>query len=444
MRHRNSKYIVLPLLLIVILLGGYWLLGSALDIGKPEIRIHPDVGMIGRQSVIEVTFSDRGSSLRDTSITITQGEKTQTIHSVQYPQKGTRDKMVAVTIDPFNMKMQDGPATLNIKAVDHSLFKNQTLLSRPLTIDMHPPQIMQVNAQNIISPGGSCVTLYGISKPVVATGVQVDDRHFPAYRTQISGKPFYIAYFSLPVEARQGITSIKLVARDQAGNESTVALPHLIKKMAVRADRMNLSDPFLQQKMPEFQMSNPDLRGKTPVETFIHINHVMRQDNFKTIQSLTPKTEARQLWEGTFLRMKNAAPMAMYGERRTYVYEGKVVGESLHEGVDLASVQHAPIEAANHGIVVFAGPLGIYGNTIIIDHGFGLFTLYAHLSAIDAKAGKAVKKGEVIGRSGMTGLAGGDHLHFSVIVGGQFVNPIEWWDPHWIADNVTRKIAMAN
>jgi murein DD-endopeptidase MepM/ murein hydrolase activator NlpD len=169
----------------------------------------------------------------------------------------------------------------------------------------------------------------------------------------------------------------------------------------------------------------------------------MRQDNFKTIQSLVLKSEARQLWEDTFLRMKNASPMAMYGDRRTYVYGGKIVGESLHEGVDLASVQHAPIEAANHGIVAFAGPLGIYGSTAILDHGFGLFTLYAHLSTMDVKAGQAVKKGDVIGRSGMTGLAGGDHLHFSIIVGGRFVNPIEWWDPHWIADNVTRKMAMA-
>jgi murein DD-endopeptidase MepM/ murein hydrolase activator NlpD len=442
MLHRNIKYIGL-LLLMVVLIGGYWLLKSALDIGKPDIKLHQDVGMVGRQSVIEVTFSDRGSSLRDTSISINQGDKTHTLHSVHYPEKGTRDKTISITIDPFNMKMQDGPATLNIKAVDYSLFKNQTLLSRPLTIDMLPPQITSLNPQNIVNPGGSCITLYRTSKPVVASGVQVDDRHFPAYLTMISGKPVYIVYFTLPIEARQGTTTIKLVARDQAGNESSVALPHLIKKKVFRADKMNLSDPFLQQKMPEFQLADTNLRGKTPVETFIHVNSVMRQDNFKTIQSLVLKSEARQLWEDTFLRMKNASPMAMYGDRRTYVYGGKIVGESLHEGVDLASVQHAPIEAANHGIVAFAGPLGIYGSTAILDHGFGLFTLYAHLSTMDVKAGQAVKKGDVIGRSGMTGLAGGDHLHFSIIVGGRFVNPIEWWDPHWIADNVTRKMAMA-
>jgi murein DD-endopeptidase MepM/ murein hydrolase activator NlpD len=443
MFYRNVKYIGL-LAFILVLIGGFWFFRSAIDIGKPQIKIHQDVDMIGRQRVIEVTFSDRGSSLRDTWITISQGDKTYTLYSAHYPDKDTRDKTISVTVDPLSMQMQDGPATLNIKAVDYSLFKNQTLLSKPLTIDLLPPQIYLLNPQNIINPGGTCVTVYRTSKPVVMSGIQVDDRHFPAYLTTLSGKTCYISYFSLPIEASQGTTRIKVVARDQAGNESAVALPHVIKNKKFRADKITLSNSFLQQKMPEFQMADVNLRGKTPVETFISINSVMRQDNFKTIQSLTQKSEARQLWTDTFLRMKNAAPMALFGEKRIWLYDGKAIGESLHEGVDLASLEHAPVEAANHGIVVFAGPLGIYGNAVIIDHGFGLFTLYGHLSMINMKAGQTVRKEEIIGNSGMTGLAGGDHIHFSILVGGQFVNPVEWWDPHWIADNVTGKIAMEN
>jgi murein DD-endopeptidase MepM/ murein hydrolase activator NlpD len=443
MLYRYIKYVGL-LAVILLMIVGFWLFGSAFDMGKPEIRIPHDVSMIGRQKVIDVTFSDRGSSLRETLITISQGDKIYTLHTFKYPGKGTHDKTISVTVDPLGMKMQDGPAILNINAVDYSLFKNQTLLSKPLTIDLHPPQIYLLNPQNIINPGGTCVTLYRTSKPVVISGIQVDDRFFSAYPTTLSGKPFYIAYFSLPIEAGQGQTRIKVVAQDQAGNESAVALPHLIKKGKFRTDKINLSDSFLQQKMPEFQMADMNLRGKTPVETFIHVNSVMRQDNFKTIQSLTRKSEARQLWTDTFLRMKNAAPKALFGEKRIWLYDGKAIGESLHEGVDLASLEHAPIEAANNGLVVYAGPLGIYGNTVIIDHGLSLFTLYGHLSTINVKTGQTVRKQEVMGSSGMSGLAGGDHLHFSILVGGQFVNPLEWWDAHWIADNVTRKIAMAN
>jgi murein DD-endopeptidase MepM/ murein hydrolase activator NlpD len=117
------------------------------------------------------------------------------------------------------------------------------------------------------------------------------------------------------------------------------------------------------------------------------------------------------------------------------------VGESIHTGVDLASLAHASIEAANAGVVRFAGPLGIYGNTVIIDHGLGLATLYGHLSAISTRPDQTVKRGEAIGTSGVSGLAGGDHLHFSILVNGQFVDPREWWDPHWIEDNVMKKMA---
>jgi murein DD-endopeptidase MepM/ murein hydrolase activator NlpD len=134
--------------------------------------------------------------------------------------------------------------------------------------------------------------------------------------------------------------------------------------------------------------------------------------------------------------------MASFGDKRIYVVGGKEFGSSIHSGVDLASTTHAAIYAANNGIVVFAGPLGIYGNTVIIDHGLGLFSLYAHLSSIETTAGKNVKKEELVGHSGTTGLAGGDHLHFSIISDGQFVNPLEWWDPHWIENNINKKMRI--
>ena len=130
------------------------------------------------------------------------------------------------------------------------------------------------------------------------------------------------------------------------------------------------------------------------------------------------------------------------GDPTTYLVDGKPFGNSVHLGVDLASTAHAPIEAAANGIIVFAGALGIYGNAVIIDHGLGLFSLYGHLSAIETTVGKSVKKEEKIGVSGLSGLAGGDHLHFSILVGGEFVNPQEWWDPHWIEDNVMKKMTL--
>ncbi len=435
---------VIVFAVVIALTGGFFLFGSYFEIGKPEIRLSEDLVAIGRQKVMEITFSDQGSGLRETAAVIVQDDRSYPLSSIRYPEKKTSRKILSLTVDPYEMKMHDGPAILQLKAVDYSLFKNETRISRPVTIDLTPPQIYPQNPQNIINPGGTCVTLFRTSEPTVTSGVMVDNQFFPSYPVTLSGKLFQLVYFALPVDARQGITRIKIFARDTASNEASLSLPHLIKVKKFRSDPMNLSDAFLQQKMPDFQISNPELRGKTMLETFIHVNGQMRQDNLKAIQAITRKSEPRQLWQETFLRMKNASPMALFGDARTYLYQGKAIGESLHEGVDLASTEHAPIEAANDGTVVFAGPLGIYGSALIIDHGLGLFSLYAHLSSIRTQTGQPVKKGDQIGNSGLTGLAGGDHLHFSMIVGDRFVNPQEWWDPHWIADNVTKKIAQAN
>ena len=399
--------------------------------------------MIGKQKLLTATFSDRGMGLRRTEIVITQDSRPRLVSSIDYPEKGIMNKPVSAAVDAAALKLHDGPATLTITAVDYSLWKNRTVVERQATIDFLPPQIFQLNPANHINPGGSCVVAYRLSETASSTGVQVGNLFYPAYPVALAGKPGYVAYFALPLDATQGSPQIRIMARDPAGNETLNGIPTLILKRKFRSDTMTLTDAFLGQKMPEFQASVPLLRGKTPIETFTYVNTQLRADNFQTIQSVCKKSEPRQLWQDTFLRMKNAAPMALFGDRRTYFYGGKAVGDSVHVGVDLASLAHASIEAANAGIVRFVGELGIYGNAVIIDHGLGLATLYAHMSAIQVRPDQNVKRGEIIGTSGATGLAGGDHLHFGVAINGQFVDPREWWDPHWIEDNVTKKMAAA-
>ena len=132
--------------------------------------------------------------------------------------------------------------------------------------------------------------------------------------------------------------------------------------------------------------------------------------------------------------------MAKFGDRRTYYSNGNVIDHQTHLGVDIASVRHAKVPAANNGMVIFTGFYGIYGDSVIIDHGMGLQTLYAHLSKIMVQDGEMVKRGQVVGLSGSTGLAGGDHLHFGVLISGIPVNPIEWWDGSWIKNNIDSKL----
>ena len=434
---------IIAVLIILIAGFGFWFFNSWGELEKPSIQLDQDLTAIGRFKTFNIAFADRKSGLRNSTVTIVQDNQTQALSSLNYVDQVTRENNVSITIDPVAIKLHEGPATLYVSATDNSLWKNETTLAIQVNIDFMPPQIFLLTSTNHINPGGTCVILYRTSKPVVSSGVMVEKNFSQGYATTISEKPCTISYFSLPMDAKHGGTTIKVIARDQAGNEASIALPSLIRNKKFRSDKMTLSENFLQQKMPEFQSHNPALQGKTPLDTFIYVNGKMREENDNAIRDICRTSNPRQLWEGTFLRMKNAAPMALFGDKRKYLYHGTVVGESIHTGVDLASTTNAPVEAANHGIVTYAGYLGIYGNFVIIDHGFGFFTVYGHFNSIDVKKGQEVRKGDIIGHTGSSGLAGGDHLHFGMLIGGQFVNPQEWWDAHWIEDNVTKKMAIS-
>lgn len=439
---RKFGYIVILVLLLAG--GGWWFLKTAGEKIRPAVEIDPEARFLGRQTTVSVVFSDQGQGLRHTEVSIIQDNIPHVLATTDYPEKKVTNKKVAIAVDTAALKLHDGPAVITASAVDGSLWKNRTEVALPAQIDLLPPQIYLHAARHHINIGGASVVSWNLSEPVSKTGVKAGGIFYPAYKTTLSGKEAYVAYLALPDETppEGGAWQIAALAVDNAGNETLITVPALIKRKKFHSDKIILTDGFLNRKMPEFQAAMPELRGKTPLETFTIINSATRTDNLKTIQAACGKTEGRQLWSDTFLRMKNAAPRAFFGDRRTYWYNGQQIGESIHNGVDLASLAHATIEAANDGIVRFTGAIGIYGNSVIIDHGMGLSTLYSHLSAISVKPDQSVKRGEAIGVSGSTGLAGGDHLHFGIAVNGQFVDPVEWWDPHWIADNITKKLAQ--
>ena len=166
----------------------------------------------------------------------------------------------------------------------------------------------------------------------------------------------------------------------------------------------------------------------------------MRRANNKTLFDLRLRTEGRFLWKQSFLQLANSQVESAFADLRTYVYKGKKVDQQVHLGFDLSDVQNSPVEAANDGRVVWAKNLGIYGNCIVLDHGYGLQSIYGHLREIDVKEGEMVKKGQKMGIAGETGLAGGVHVHFSMQIDGVQINPREWWDEHWIHDRIASKL----
>lgn len=431
-------YMEISAAILVIAATAWIFFGNYMEIGKPVIKFDQELKSLGRQKTVGITFSDSKSGLARLKVEMIQDNNARILVDKNIPSKGKQLENLSLPVNVLDLKLHDGPATVKITATDHSLFKNQAILSQTVKIDTIPPQIFLLKNTTYLNQGGTGFVSYQLSKAAASTGVYINNVFIPAHAILADNKSTYITYFAVPIDANKDKIRIMVFARDDAGNETNIALPCEIKTKKFRADKMNLDEKFLQQKMPEFQAMIPSLQGKTPLEVFTYINSQMRNDNFLTIQKICQKSSPKELWEGVFLRMKNGAPMALFGDKRTYMVGKKAVGESLHTGVDLASNARAVIEASNKGIVVFTGALGIYGNAVIIDHGLGLFSLYGHMSSIDTTVGKNVAKGEKIGLSGTSGLAGGDHLHFSLIVGGQFVNPQEWWDPHWIKDNIVK------
>jgi murein DD-endopeptidase MepM/ murein hydrolase activator NlpD len=302
------------------------------------------------------------------------------------------------------------------------------------------------------------MVVYRVTPPDTTSGVQVGDRYYPGFPAagaapvRPAGAPaidpaLRVAFFGL-LHDQDVTTPIRIVATDPAGNTAAATFDYRTFPSAFDRRRLEVDDAFFMRVVPGILAATPDLKAAsdTPearLEAFLKINRELRKANDVKIEEVSRGTSPELLWRGPFTRMGRAKSEAVFADHRTYVYGGREIDQQVHLGADLASTRGAAITAANAGHVLFAGFLGIYGNCVILDHGMGVQSLYGHLSSVTVEPGDRVNKGETIGKSGMTGLAGGDHLHFTILVAGHPVNPVEWWDPHWIADRIDRKLAEA-
>jgi murein DD-endopeptidase MepM/ murein hydrolase activator NlpD len=234
-------------------------------------------------------------------------------------------------------------------------------------------------------------------------------------------------------------------ARDVAGNQVVVPLDYRVFPKQYKKSRIEIDDRFLQRVVPAIAAASP--AEKIPTDDllagFLKINRELRQKNNQYIRDLGRKSAPELMFMDAFQQLGNSAVQAQFADARTYIYKGKEIDQQVHLGFDLAVTANVPVAAAQRGVVVHAADLGIYGNCVVLDHGLGVQSLYGHLSSIGVKVGDKVEKGQEIGRSGQTGLAGGDHLHFTTLVGGEQVTPVDWWSTQWMQDRVLRKIASA-
>ncbi len=432
------------LFFIILICAGLGIIGFILfELERPQITLAPDLTFIGGPMQLSFHAQDKRSGIRQISFFLRQDGKEYSLFDRQFQRKawlstaGPNEVQESVPLDIRTLDAKEGPADFIAVVRDFSLKPNVTTLQLPITIDTSPPRVRIEHAQTHIRQGGSGIVVYELSEPAQRHGVQLEDLFFPGF--PLPGGKQFISYITLPWDRNERPESSWVVAVDQAGNEGRTAFSVHLRKVREKRDRIEISDSFLQRKIPEFQEYYPEMSG-TDLEKYLYVNQVIRVQNNERIAAICREdTAEEQLWHDRFLRMPGAS-MASFADHRTYYYQGKAIDEQVHLGIDIASTARAEIRATNRGRVIFAEYFGIYGKTVIVDHGQGLSSLYSHLSRIDTDLGKMVEKDELLGRSGTSGMAGGDHLHLSLLVNGIFVNPIEWLDQNWINININNII----
>jgi murein DD-endopeptidase MepM/ murein hydrolase activator NlpD len=452
---------VLGVLVVALIAAGsaYWIAGHA---AGPIIVIAQPARAVGADSPLEVTVESPGGAFSRIDIEIAQGATRISLFSLASPTQATVGQVTADRIRITRSigkrsipALQAGTAEIVVTAARSVLFGLRTRESRAarlLQVVLAPPRLAVVSTHHFVNHGGAEFVVYRATPAEAVSGVRVGGLLYPGFPAADAGvagadPALKVAFFALLYD--QDLTApVELYAKDEAGNEATSRFDYKALPKRFQRSRIDLSDAFLQKVVSEILGATPDFKAAVGPDgdllgSFLRINRELREKNGALIASLSSRSSPKILWKGAFVQLGNSKVESKFADYRTYFYQGREVDRQVHLGFDLAVTANVPVRAGNDGTVLYADYLGIYGNCVVIDHGLGVQSLYGHLSSLAVKTGDTVEKGQVIGKSGTTGLAGGDHLHFAMLVGGRPVSPVEWWDPHWIEDRVMRKLREA-
>lgn len=422
--------------------------------GTPEIKIQPGMPVIGKKTLVKIEASEPRRGLTRVTVEMLQDGKAVQLEDKKYTyashydfwgDKTPKDVLLVEAGRNTFPGLTGGTATIKVTAE-----RAGTWLRSPdakveelvLPVRLVPPTLQVASTHTYINQGGCEVVVYRVGDSAVRDGVRSGKWWFPGFPLPGGGKQDRFALFAVPYDMSQ--PDVRLVAEDAAGNAAELGFIDKFFPKPFRSDDMQISDSFLNKVVPAILSQTPEIKERgSLLESYLVINRELRQKNAELIKSLAQKSKQAFLWSTPFTTMPNGQVMAQFADRRIYKYQGKVIDNQDHLGWDLAVTKQAPVPAANNGEVAFADYLGIYGNAVILDHGYGLMSIYGHLSSINVKEGQKVARGEIIGRTGETGLAGGDHLHYCTLLQGLPVNPGEWSDWHWIQDRISRKLGPA-
>ncbi len=412
----------------------------------PVVDVPASLTVLGQATPIPVRVSNTHGLRRmvvfveQNGLSYAVGEQKEPARRIMW-KRGVADTTWEPTVGTKTTpQLKDGKARLIVEATSNDFRGSTARLEREVMVVTRPPELSVDSDQHYLYLGMADLVTFNVSGNWTEAGVSVGDQTFRAWPMP-GGKPGYFSLYAFAWNMPAG-TVPTVYATNPAGNRVTGQMVFQFPKKEqpkYRVRDLPLDDRFMQKAVNELDPSGSgDL-----VARFLKINSEMRRANNKTLADLRFKTEGRFLWSQPFQQQPNSKVESNFADVRNYVYQGKKIDQQVHLGYDLSVTQHVGVEATNDGKVVYAAPLGIYGNCIVVDHGYGLQSIYGHLSEIAVHEGDMVKRGQVMGKSGMTGLAGGDHIHFSMQLDGVQIDPKEWWDAHWIQDHIAKRVELA-
>ena len=429
------RTLILVLIVLAIMVPiGFVVMRSA----TPVVNLTYPVTVLGQATPISVHVSDR-NGIRGLTASVEQGGTTYPVWQLPQPSTDADSTWKFTAGVKTTPELKDGKAKLIVEATSNDLLRKSGRWEGEVTVVTQPPSVTADSDQHYLYLGMADLATLSVSGSWNEAGVRVGDEKFRAWPMP-GGKPGMFALYAFAWNMAPG-TVPQAYAANGAGNDAASPLVVIFPKKEqphYTTHDLQISDAFMQKVVNEL---DPNGSGD-PVARFVKINSEMRKANNQTLADLRLKTADHFLWSQAFKRQTNSKTEASFADVRNYIYQGKKIDQQVHLGYDLAVTQHVGVEASNDGKVVYAAPLGIYGNCIVVDHGYGLQTIYGHLSQINVHEGDMVKQGQAIGLSGMTGMAGGDHIHFAMQLDGVQIDPKEWWDAHWIKDHIAKRVDL--
>lgn len=440
---QNSVKKFLIYIFIAVLIGvvSFLFFSPVFERNAPKIKID-DIVYWNLKSPIKLSLSD-DNEIKDYEIIYKDDKNEIKLDSNVIRQiKGEID--LEVLSPKFDVKYIPLNPSLVINVTDTSKWNffmgNKISKKVQLQIDKNNPIANVISNSYAIARGGSAAVVVEIKDENLKDFYISfnDEERFELIPFYKDG--FYMAIIAWPIYMDE-FKGVNLVAVDLANNKSVKKVPLYLKKFKIKVDDLKINDDFINKVSKEVLVkSSIDVPFESR-EIFIKSNNYLREKNVNRI-----KYEAREnMFKGMvsgfklkpFKRLPNSMTFAGYGEKRNYYYNGEKIDEAWHLGIDWASVKKAKIFTSNSGKVIFNEYLGIYGNTVIIDHGYGVASLYAHTSSSNVNLNDLVNTNDYIANTGSSGAVFGDHLHFGILVQGIEVNPNEWQSKQWIKENVT-------